>query len=82
MADLLNTAQAAALASTWRTIVNGGRTTTVSRTALQNWVARGHLPVAGLDDRDRPLYAVADLARAEQATRARALRLARTSTAT
>jgi hypothetical protein len=39
------------------------------------WVRRGHLAPASLDDRDRPLPALADLARAETATRSRALRL-------
>lgn len=74
-ADLLTATEAAELANTWRRTVSGGRAATVSRTAIANWVSRGHLARAGLDDRGRPLYARADLARAERATRARALRL-------
>jgi hypothetical protein len=74
VSDLLTTAQAVALATQWRHTISGGRAATVSRTALQNWVARGHLAPAGLDERGRPLYALADLAHAEQATRDRALR--------
>lgn len=75
MPDLLTTTQAAHLATTWRRTISGTRTAAVGRTAIQMWVARGHLNRAGLDERGRPLYALADLARAEQATRPRALRL-------
>lgn len=68
MAELYNGAQAAELATQWRRRVSAGAKA-VSRSAICNWVARGHLPVAGLDERRRPLYALADLARAEKATR-------------
>ena len=47
----------------------------VTPSAICKWVARGHLAPAGLDERNRPLYALPDLARAEKATRTRALRL-------
>lgn len=75
MSDLLTASQAAQLATTWRHTVSGGRAATVRRTAIANWVSRGHLTRAGLDDHGRPLYRLGDIARAEQATRARALRL-------
>lgn len=75
MSDLLTTSQAAELATTWRRAISGTRTAAVGRTAIQMWAKRGHLQPAGLDDRGRPLYALADLARAERATRGRALRL-------
>lgn len=71
----LTTAEAAEAANRWRRIVSGGRSATVGRTAVQNWAARGHLEPAGLDERGHPLYRLADVARAERATRDRALRL-------
>lgn len=60
--------QAAALATTWRQDASGG-TARISRSAICNWVTRGYLPVGGLDERGRPMYARTDLARAEAATR-------------
>jgi hypothetical protein len=74
MTQLYNGAQAAALATQWRRMISA-TAAAVTRPAICNWRARGHLPVAGLDDHGRPLYALADLARAEKATRDRALRL-------
>ncbi|HKX69892.1 MAG TPA: hypothetical protein VJM75_01635 [Acidimicrobiales bacterium] len=74
MAELYNGAQAAALATTWRRTLTADAAA-VTRSAICKWVARGHLTPVGLDERERPLYALADLARAEKATRARALRL-------
>lgn len=74
MPDLLTTAQAAQLATTWRRTISGTHTAAVGRTAIQMWAKRGHLRAAGLDDRGRPLYRLSDVARAEQATRNRALR--------
>jgi len=71
--DLLTTAQAAVLATTWRQIAAGGRHASVRPSAICNWASRGHLAPAGLDERGRPLYRPTDLARAELATRARAL---------
>ncbi|MFU0241681.1 MerR family transcriptional regulator [Streptomyces scabiei] len=70
--QLYNGTQAAQLATTWRRRVSAGAKA-VSRSAICNWRTRGHLKVAGLDERDRPLYALADLARAELATREVAL---------
>lgn len=71
----LTASQAAGLATQWRRVISGAPAAAVSRTAVQNWAARGHLQPAGLDARGRPLYRLADVARAELATRARALRL-------
>jgi hypothetical protein len=67
-------AQAAELATQWRRTVSA-TAAAVTRPAICNWVTRGHLDVAGLDDHGRPLYALADLAHAELVTRGRALRL-------
>jgi hypothetical protein len=72
--QLYNGAQAAELATQWRRTVSA-TAAAVTRSAICNWRTRGHLPVAGLDDHGRPLYALPDLARAELATRGRALRL-------
>lgn len=72
--QLYTGAQAAELATQWRRIRTADAAR-VSRQAICNWVTRGHLQPAGLDERGRPLYAHADLARAEKATRPRALRL-------
>lgn len=71
----LTAAAAAELANHWRFVASGGRAATVGRTAVQNWAARGHLASTGQDEHGRPLYRLADVARAEYATRARALRL-------
>lgn len=74
MAQLYNGVEAAALATKWRRSVSADAAA-VTRSAICKWVTRGHLNVAGLDEHDRPLYALPDLARAELATRSRALRL-------
>jgi hypothetical protein len=79
VSDLLTTREAADLATSWRRIASGTAAVKVGRTAIQNWTKRGHLRRAGMDDRGRPLYSLADLARAEQATRAHALRAVDTS---
>ncbi|MDX3748716.1 MerR family transcriptional regulator [Streptomyces sp. AK08-02] len=71
---LYNGTQAAELATRWRRSISAGAAA-VTPSAICKWRARGHLAPAGLDDRDRPLYALADIALAEQATRSRALRL-------
>lgn len=73
--DLLTPTAAAKLANRWRRIASGGRAATVGITAICNWADRGHLAIAGLDERGHRLYALDDLARAELATRSRALRL-------
>lgn len=72
--QLYNGAQAAETATRWRRMLSADAAA-VSRQAICNWRTRGYLPVAGLDERGRPLYAHVDLARAERATRQRALRL-------
>ncbi|MFI6337822.1 MerR family transcriptional regulator [Streptomyces sp. NPDC050535] len=75
MAGPLYTAtEAAELATGWRQAVSIG-TATVTAATIRSWAHRGHLDPAGLDDHGRPLYDLADLARAEYATRGRALRL-------
>lgn len=72
--QLYNGAQAAEIATRWRRTISA-TAAAVTRPAICNWVTRGHLDVAGLDDQGHPLYALDDLARAEHATRSRALRL-------
>ncbi|MCH5677844.1 MerR family transcriptional regulator [Streptomyces gilvus] len=77
--QLYTGAQAAELATQWRRTISA-TAAAVTRSAICNWVTRGHLDVAGLDDHGRPLYSLAGLARAEKATRDRALRLVGIST--
>ncbi|WP_055525306.1 hypothetical protein [Streptomyces graminilatus] len=75
MADQLYTGtQAAQLATRWRRQLSADAAA-VTPSAICNWRTRGHLKVSGLDEHDRPLYALADIALAEKATRGRALRL-------
>lgn len=74
MPDLYNGTQAAQMATQWRRRLSANAAA-VTRSAVSNWVTRGHLKPAGLDEHNRPLYALPDLARAELATRGRALRL-------
>lgn len=70
----LTTAEAAQLATTWRRLVSAGAAA-VQPATIRQWRTRGHLAPCGLDERGHPLYARSALARAELATRARALRL-------
>ncbi|MGW4250323.1 MerR family transcriptional regulator [Streptomyces californicus] len=72
--DLLTTAQAAAHATQARRFFSAGAAA-IRPTTIRDWAARGHLARSGLTDRGHPLYDLADVARAELATRARALRL-------
>ncbi|MBD3546823.1 MerR family transcriptional regulator [Streptomyces sp. JV180] len=72
--ELLTTAQAAAHATQARRFFSAG-TAAIRPTTIRDWAARGHLERSGLTDRGHPLYDLADVARAELATRARALRL-------
>ncbi|MFJ6298563.1 MerR family transcriptional regulator [Streptomyces griseoviridis] len=74
MGTLYTGTEAAALATTWRRALSADAAA-VTLSAICNWRTRGHLQAAGLDNRGRPLYALTDLARAERATRPRALRL-------
>lgn len=75
MPQLYTGTEAAQLATKWRRTLTANAAA-VTRSAVSNWVARGHLKPAGLDEHNRPLYALPDIARAELATRSRALRLA------
>ncbi|MFH9011217.1 MerR family transcriptional regulator [Streptomyces sp. NPDC017943] len=70
----LTTTEAAQLATTWRRLVSAGAAA-VTPTTIRSWAHRGHLTPRGLDERGHPLYNRSDLARAERATRDRALRL-------
>ncbi|MGW5122987.1 MerR family transcriptional regulator [Streptomyces sp. NPDC004069] len=72
--NLYTGTQAAALATQWRRSLSADAAA-VTLSAICKWRARGHLRATGLDEQGRPLYALADLAHAEKATRGRALRL-------
>ncbi|MFC8290059.1 MerR family transcriptional regulator [Streptomyces sp. NPDC057242] len=74
MATLYTATEAAARATQWRRALSAGAAE-VTPGAIRQWATRGHLAPTGIDDRGRPLYASADVARAELATRRRALRL-------
>lgn len=74
MAELYTGTQAAQLATRWRRALTANAAA-VTLSAICKWRERGHLDVAGLDERGRPLYALPAIASAELATRARALRL-------
>ena len=43
----------------------------VSVAAISRWKERGIIEPAGLDERDRPLYRLGDIAKAERQTRKR-----------
>ncbi|MGW1039345.1 MerR family transcriptional regulator [Streptomyces sp. NPDC002547] len=72
--QLYTATQAAEMATRWRRLLSADAAA-VTLSAICKWRARGHLTPAGLDEQGRPLYTRADIARAEQATRNRALRL-------
>lgn len=72
--QLYNGVEAAELATSWRRLLSANAAA-VTRSAICNWVTRGHLKVAGLDEHGHRLYDLADIAQAEMATRPRALRL-------
>lgn len=72
--DLLTTAQAAAHADRARQLLSAG-TAHISPGTVRSWAARGRLERVGLTEAGHPLYRLADVARAELATRSRALRL-------
>ncbi|OII63788.1 MerR family transcriptional regulator [Streptomyces sp. CC53] len=76
MPTWLTAAQAADHATRARQLLSAGAAAVTVRT-IRSWVARGHLTPTGLDDTGRQLFRLADVARAEQATRGRALRLVR-----
>ncbi|MEQ4610668.1 MerR family transcriptional regulator [Streptomyces cavourensis] len=68
--DLLTTAQAHRA----RQLLSASAAA-IRPTTIRDWASRGHLTKAGLTETGRPLYRLADVARAELATRARALHL-------
>ncbi|MEV0963276.1 MerR family transcriptional regulator [Streptomyces sp. NPDC049910] len=70
----LNAKESAAHATRARRLLSAGAAEVTERT-IRSWVNRGHLEVAGLDDDGRQAFRLADVARAELATRRRALRL-------
>ncbi|MFG3426153.1 MerR family transcriptional regulator [Streptomyces californicus] len=72
--ELLTTAQAAAHATRARQFFSAGAAV-IRPSSIRYWATRGHLTRAGLTAQGHPLYDLADVARAELATRARALRL-------
>ncbi|MFF2774839.1 MerR family transcriptional regulator [Streptomyces sp. NPDC058052] len=74
MPTLYTAAQAAEAATGWRRLLSAGAAA-VTPATVRSWATRGHLAPAGLDDRGRPLYDHGAVARAEVATRRRALRL-------
>ncbi|MEU2180094.1 MerR family transcriptional regulator [Streptomyces thermolilacinus] len=74
MSTWLTAAEAAAHATRARRLLSAGAAEVTVRT-IRSWVARGHLAPAGLDADGRQLFQLGDVARAELATRARALRL-------
>ena len=78
MATLYTTAEAAEVATRWRRTVSAGAAA-VTPAAIRQWASRQHLDIAGLDDHGHPLYELRALARAELATRRRALRHVSTS---
>ncbi|MEU9199003.1 MerR family transcriptional regulator [Streptomyces sp. NPDC048332] len=69
----LTTAEAAAHADRARQALTAG-TAHIQPATIRQWARRGHLEARGLTDRGHPMYTLADVARAEVATRARALR--------
>lgn len=51
----------------------------VGKSTITMWATRGHLAVAGLDERDRPLYRMIDVLRTARETRRRAIGQGRTA---
>ncbi|OKJ52224.1 MerR family transcriptional regulator [Streptomyces sp. CB02009] len=74
MATLYTAAEAAEHATQWRRLLSAGAAA-VTPITIRSWARRGHLKAVGLNGRGHPLYAHVDVARAEAATRSRALRL-------
>lgn len=74
----LTAAQAAEHVDRSRRAITGGRAG-VSLCVIKKWVQRKHLAPAGLDEKGHQLFRLADVAKAEQATRPRALVLARST---
>jgi DNA-binding transcriptional MerR regulator len=74
MATWLTADEAAAHVNLVRCALSAGYAGCSERT-IRSWVARRHLTATGRDEDGRQLFALADVAKAEAATRARALRL-------
>ncbi|MEV5195139.1 MerR family transcriptional regulator [Streptomyces clavifer] len=72
--NLLTTVEAAAHVTRGRQFLSAGAAAVCPAT-IRSWASRGYLPRAGLTETGRPLYRLADVVRAELATRGRALRL-------
>lgn len=72
--ELLTAAQAADHADRARQLLSAGAAH-VRPCTIRQWASRGRLPRAGLTEAGHPLYRVADVARAELATRRAALRM-------
>ncbi|MEV7959317.1 MerR family transcriptional regulator [Streptomyces sp. NPDC087532] len=70
----LTAAEAAAHADRARQFVTAGAAS-IKPATIRQWARRGHLQPAGLSENNHALYRLADVARAEATTRARALRL-------
>lgn len=70
----LTATEAAEHATRARRLLSAGAAEVTER-AVRSWVARGHLAPAGLTDDGLQAFRLADIARAERATRGRALRL-------
>ncbi|MFJ3085004.1 MerR family transcriptional regulator [Streptomyces sp. NPDC086838] len=70
----LTAAQAAEHADRARQTLTAGAAH-IRPATIRQWARRGHLTRTGLDENGHPLYTLADVARAEVATRSRALRL-------
>lgn len=75
----LTTEQAAAHATNCRQLLTAG-TAHVTPATIRQWDSRGHLTGRSAGPRQPKLYRLEDIARAELATRDRALRLASIST--
>lgn len=75
MTTWLTAHQAADHATQARRLLSAGAAEVTERT-IRSWVNRGHLTAAGRDQDGRQVFTLGDVARAEQATRGRALRLA------
>lgn len=71
----LTAVQAAAHVDHCRRAMTGGRAG-AKLPIIKKWVQRGYLQPGGLDEHGHQLFRLADVAKAEQATRARALRVA------
>lgn len=74
MRTLLTATEAADHATRARQQLSAGAAR-IRPATVRKWASRGHIAPAGLTEQGHPLYALADIARAEAATRGRALRL-------